>query len=274
MTAVTGSRQRVALAWGLGLAGCAAVVGADFDVRPRGDGGPGGAAGGGVAAGGSGAEASGAGGEAAGSAAGGASTGGAGGFGDCTVPADCGADTTCRTFGCDAAGACTVMDAGRGTPCTEMSGSFCDGAGTCAACGTILPAVGGACPPECTGGCNVATGTCTIACDSVQACQVMTITCPSGFHCLVNCQDVQSCQGAVVECPSGHACGVDCLGDQSCQTLQLMCADGPCTLGCSVNGACESDTTVVCGPDRCAATCVGGEQPMLSCGPSCSCEPC
>lgn len=62
-----------------------------------------------------------------GTGAGGA-TGGSGGGGDpeCVTPADCGADTTCRTFVCET-DVCGMADAPLGTPCQEDGGEICDG---------------------------------------------------------------------------------------------------------------------------------------------------
>ncbi len=51
----------------------------------------------------------------------------------CNVAPDCGASTDCRTFACDAAGACSFSDAPSGAACDDGGGTFCDGAGACVA---------------------------------------------------------------------------------------------------------------------------------------------
>lgn len=123
---------------------------------------------------------------------------------------------------------------------TSGGGSSDGGMGNC----DPVPPGMGACPPECTGGCEG--GTCTIACGMNQ------------------------CNAGVV-CPDGWPCVVDCSGDNSCNNTTIQCGDSGCEIECAGINACLA-TTLTCGPQACSATCSGpaGMLSNFDCA-ACSC---
>jgi hypothetical protein len=128
---------------------------------------------------------------------------------------------------------------------------------------------GGACPAECSGGCNG--GTCLIDCGA-SSCD--GVTCPSGFTCDVDCA-AGSCDGATIDCPPEQACEILCEGAMNCRGLTVNCGGGPCLLTCSTGNQVCRDSNLSCGEHRCQATCSQtSNQPDVSCNDSCDCRPC
>jgi hypothetical protein len=138
---------------------------------------------------------------------------------------------------------------------------------------------GGACPAECTGGCEG--GTCVFLCNQQKLCQG-TINCPPGLPCDVRCTVATSCQNTIIQCPPDYDCTVECgpvgAGAQAaCQGIRVNCSDtGTCELSCygGSQQECESGR-VYCGQNSCSANCPGLQNfPQVNCGQSCSCTPC
>lgn len=148
-------------------------------------------------------------------------------------------------------------DALGGMTCTSFG--FSGGALACAGCrfdtsgctGMLAcdeaPAAPGAmaCPPACTGGCDMNTGTCNINCDN-NGCDGATIACPADWACAVSCNGVTACEGVIVNCPAQYACDVVCDGTAACELATFNCASGPCHVTCQGTVTC-SGSTLSCG---------------------------
>ncbi|MCA9625607.1 MAG: hypothetical protein KC731_41580 [Myxococcales bacterium] len=190
----------------------------------------------------------------------------------CNNPNACpGMDGDCEFRTCEN-NVCGIGQAAKGTLCNENGGDVCDGMGTCVACGSPPVAPGGACPTECTGGCNA--NKCFITCDDPSECASANLVCPAGFDCQVTCSGASSCASAIIDCPSLHQCTVVCNAASACASATVNCsADGPCNLGCG-NMQCAS-AVMNCGNDACNATCQGGAAfPTVNCNNACQCNAC
>ncbi|HMV70170.1 MAG TPA: PKD domain-containing protein, partial [Myxococcota bacterium] len=116
-------------------------------------------------------------------------------------------------------------------------------------------APGGACPPECTGGCDEAT--CIIDCTGGSACESMNLTCPADFDCQIDCTGDNACHGSVIECPDdAYACALHCEQDNACHSTQVHCGAGTCDVACvgAATNACH-DVIVDCGAKDTHLTC-------------------
>jgi hypothetical protein len=117
---------------------------------------------------------------------------------------------------------------------------------------------------------------CEVTCSNTNACRNATINCPSNADCTVTCNGTWSCQNATVVCPTeNYACDVTCSGGTSaCDPIEIQCGGGPCSIDCSNTTWVCDDADLICGVNSCTATCAGSSTPDLTCGTSCSCEPC
>jgi hypothetical protein len=176
------------------------------------------------------------------------------------------------TGGAGAGGATSGGSAGvaSNAGATATDGAL-DSAETGPVCGETLEPPGGACPPQCSGGCSA--GTCFILCDEQQECKGAIVTCPPNFACTLQCKNAQACEQLVLNCPADYACHIECDGDQACREAELFCGQAPCTLSCGPDDACET-TELVCGPNTCSATCAGTTPKLKACDVSCACTPC
>lgn len=151
------------------------------------------------------------------------------------------------------------------------------GAGGGDACGSLPAPQLGACPPQCTDGCNG--NICRIHCTETAPCSSAgSVECPEGWPCTVRCVGDQVCKNVYVLCPDGHGCDVTCTGTQACQGAVIQCgATGTCSLTCADHQACD-DADVYCGGGDCAATCApqpAGDHPALHCAAGgCACTDC
>lgn len=155
-------------------------------------------------------------------------------------------------------------------PETECLGGLCDGDGGC--CGDRpVPQPAGACPPECTGGCDA--GVCQIDCTEVQACRDATMACPEGYACELTCDSVEGCRGATLTCPDVFPCTVTCLGSSSaCRRLDVVCGSGVCETSCGDRDVCQ-DLEIDCGSNLCRLTCDAAQKDAeLNCEAACGCE--
>lgn len=172
-------------------------------------------------------------------------------------------------------GRCLPIPPGQ-DPDTECPvGEVCS-LGTCIDCDLRPAPTGSVCPPACTGGCSA--GVCTIACDSPQACDGATLTCPDDFECVISCSDHRACRDATVVCPSALACDVQCSctgpRQDCCQRTVVQCSTGVCAMTCSDGTRSCENAALQCGIRECTATCTGTVQPAVDCGNSCSCTTC
>ncbi len=146
-------------------------------------------------------------------------------------------------------------------------------AGRCvstSACASAPVAPGGACPSECTGGCQ--DNQCTIDCVGTAKCDGADIVCPAGFDCVVVCNGVDACDSGSITCPPGFGCTVICGGgNDACGDQQIMCGAGPCRVDCGPDGC--SGANVMCGSGPCTASC-GTPAPTVTCGGACACADC
>lgn len=213
--------------------GCDAVVGANFDVRPRTDEPRGGAAGVGGAGGTL-------------SAAGGAlsAAGGAGGGSTGCVPEACpGNATDCREILC-INDMCALRDKSLGTACDDDGGSYCDGGGSCVECTTSGQCAGPAAmcidfacyAPACDNG--------TLDVDETDVdCGGECPPCSDGLMCVAatDCQTLHCdngvCDGCAneAECPPDHYCEAPLSGDACKPKLgngELCVSSNMCLSGC------------------------------------------
>ncbi|MCX4248115.1 hypothetical protein [Paraliomyxa miuraensis] len=184
----------------------------------------------------------------------------------------CGPGLILCPTGCADASSDPLNCGGCGIACNPMqmcNMGLCEGGPVC---GVDRSPPGGACPPECTGGCSETT--CTIDCASNGACDDATIVCPADFACEVICSGVDACDDAKIDCPPDYGCQVSCGGGHdACGDIHLDCGDGTCEIDCEAD-AC-SGAEVDCGLDACTATCRGNPFPKLNgCEGSCGCTPC
>jgi hypothetical protein len=137
-------------------------------------------------------------------------------------------------------------------------------------CGVDPTPPGGACPGECTGGCD--SDTCFIDCTSSYSCQSQTLACPQGFNCEIDCGQ-GACADSIVDCPDVYGCYVSCSGTDACDNAIVNCSSfGSCGLLCDPGvGACDG-ALLACGNDSCSASCAGPGEPEVACGDSCKCE--
>ena len=141
-------------------------------------------------------------------------------------------------------------------------------------CGQQVTPPGGNCPNECSD-CPGGT-TCRIDCNGTSECAAMTISCPAGFDCEVRCLGTASCSAATIDCPDTYGCNVICDADQACLNATLNCSsDGACSMDCqNAVDACTA-SQLQCGGNTCGAVCAGASgNPIVTCGPSCDCNPC
>lgn len=121
----------------------------------------------------------------------------------------------------------------------QLDTSGCSGMPACA--DALVPPGGPVCPPECTGGCDMNTGTCAIDCDG-NVCNDKTVTCPDNWACTVSCVGTVSCAGATIQCPAQYACDVTCDGTAACEPATFNCGDGPCHVFCTGTVPCSGST--------------------------------
>ncbi len=161
-----------------------------------------------------------------------------------TVKTVCGADATCRKYGCTA-GMCTPTDAAKGTACTEGGGKKCDGQGKCVAC---------------TGNADCDSGHCVDG-----ACQPCTDN--------ANCDPDKYCDTAAKKCVADKKVGDACTDAGQCpkdQCADGVCCDAPCNgscEACSKMGACQKVINAT-DENSCGAMTASGSCVM----PPCQCD--
>jgi hypothetical protein len=110
--------------------------------------------------------------------------------------------------------------------------------------GADIDAAGGfgPCPPICNGGCDAATGACTI---NITSETTATINCPPNRPCIVRCTGVEVCKMAI-NCAAGQPCTQLCSGKEACKgesvlnkngasSSCLVCVGGGGSKGCDGN---------------------------------------
>lgn len=163
------------------------------------------------------------------------------------------------------------------TTLSECGGESCVAKGLC--CGEAVPADGGTCPAECSGGCS---GTiCTILCDEESECQGANLPCPAGFDCAVDCVGRHGCRDALIDCPPQHSCSVTCgpntgtAFNHACEGATVTCTNGPCDVFCAADGDLDCrDLTIACGTNACDVSCPDSNHPLVNCGSACRCNTC
>ncbi len=152
------------------------------------------------------------------------------------------------------------------------SGTSSTGAGGALVCGTNSPLDANDCPLPCDS-CN--NGVCIVECGSGSDCKGSTITCPPGLSCLVKCTGLNGCSHATINCADGVPCNVECGGPSSCDSAQINGSTGTVDLSCSgATKVCKA-AVLVCGANKCTASCTGTpEPPKVICGSSCACTTC
>lgn len=199
---------------------------------------------------------------------GGAPTTGGGGSAECDTADDCGVDSDCASFSCDA-GMCEQSNVTLGTTCDDDGGEVCDGDGNCVppnCIDTVLNGnetdvdCGGDCPPcadgdNCIGGDDCVSGFCDDGAGGSGGSDGGGGAAPSSIcaACVVDddCNGTGSfyCSNGVCE-PEGLL-GDACVNSNQCQSGNCsddVCCDAACAGGCdacsvaagsSADGSCE-----------------------------------
>ena len=93
-----------------------------------------------------------------------------------------------------------------------------------------------------------------------------------GFACAFLCNADGACGDAVeVSCPMSEPCTVDCSMPGACLSATITCREGPCQVLCG-SGGCDNTTIVNCGPGPCIVNCMPGADATQNAGPSCAAE--
>lgn len=167
---------------------------------------------------------------------------------------------TCSNAFVDVDDACEACEATIDRPSRGSPTLVCKGAGDCSGQTVRCPS-NAKCYVACEGSdtcrdlmvdCSDNSGVdCLVRCDSSDACTGMEVL-GNGANVWVECRDSDACDTVSVACPSGGDCLMTCAAADSCPRAMVTCADGPCQLDC-VGGGCDG-TEIACGSGGCSVT--------------------